>query len=488
MNLSNEINTFIDDYVNSLREGNAAIFAGAGLSIPTGMVDWKGLLRKPASQIGLNVDIESDLVSIAQYIYNRTNTKTELANLIIKHFEDKGKVTSSHNIIANLPIRTFWTTNYDNLLERSLRIAGKNPDVKKRVQDLSIIRPKSDAVIYKMHGDANLAYETIITKNDYETYEHKNQLFTIALKGDLVSKKFLFVGFSFEDPNLTHILSKIKILVEDHAQTHYCFFRKILREDFSNDSVGEKQFEYERIKQELKCIDLKRYSIHPLLVDSYEDIPKILNKIKEKLNHGNVFISGSAEHTNEYIPNNLSPTEFLHLLSQEISRCGFKITSGFGTFVGSAIINGVLSNMKDIGTKNMNEYLNIRPFPQFSTDSRELVDLWEEYRSQMLEENGIAIFVFGNKISEDSDTGFILADGVEAEFNMAVQSNKKVIPIGATGYVSLLLWKEVITNFDHYYPDNPELKKYFLQLGNEQSDAHKIIESTIKILQSIKEE
>jgi hypothetical protein len=34
---------FIRDFTKEIRSKNAAIFAGAGLSIPAGFVDWKGL-------------------------------------------------------------------------------------------------------------------------------------------------------------------------------------------------------------------------------------------------------------------------------------------------------------------------------------------------------------------------------------------------------------------------------------------------------------
>ena len=33
---------FIREYTKAIREGNAAIFAGAGLSRPLGFVDWMG--------------------------------------------------------------------------------------------------------------------------------------------------------------------------------------------------------------------------------------------------------------------------------------------------------------------------------------------------------------------------------------------------------------------------------------------------------------
>lgn len=35
------INSFIETYVQSLHDQNAAIFAGAGLSIPAGLMNWK---------------------------------------------------------------------------------------------------------------------------------------------------------------------------------------------------------------------------------------------------------------------------------------------------------------------------------------------------------------------------------------------------------------------------------------------------------------
>jgi NAD-dependent SIR2 family protein deacetylase len=43
--MDRETTRFIDDYLAEIEAGNAAIFAGAGLSIPAGFVDWRDLLR-----------------------------------------------------------------------------------------------------------------------------------------------------------------------------------------------------------------------------------------------------------------------------------------------------------------------------------------------------------------------------------------------------------------------------------------------------------
>lgn len=51
----------IKEYTKAIREGSAAVFAGAGLSRASGYVNWKDLLRPLAKNIDLDVDKEKDL-------------------------------------------------------------------------------------------------------------------------------------------------------------------------------------------------------------------------------------------------------------------------------------------------------------------------------------------------------------------------------------------------------------------------------------------
>jgi phytoene/squalene synthetase len=57
-------NTFASDYVEAIHDQNAAV-AGAGLSIPAGVVNWKGL-RDIARDVGLDVDRGRSYL-VAQY-------------------------------------------------------------------------------------------------------------------------------------------------------------------------------------------------------------------------------------------------------------------------------------------------------------------------------------------------------------------------------------------------------------------------------------
>lgn len=485
MEFSLEINSFINDYIKCIKEGCAAIFAGAGLSVASGYVDWKELLRNPAKKIGLDVDKETDLVALAQYIYNKDGSKQPLAELIKNSFISCNNINENHEILAKLPIKTYWTTNYDSLIEDSLKKNGKNPDVKKSVKDLSTIISKRDAVVYKMHGDISNASDVVLIKEDYELYDLRNQLFSISLKRDLISKTFLFIGFSFEDPNLEYILSKVRILTDGYSRKHYCFFRKVNESDYSNDEEGKKKYQYDRLKQELKCADLmRRYNIHSLMVDEYSDITQILKRIEKGYKKDHVLISGSADEFEEFKTKDIEPLEFIHKLSGEISKLGCKVITGFGKGIGSAVLNGVLDYIYKTNTRKLDDHIIMRPFPLYVTSDVDLEQIKKEYRKQMVELGGIAVFVLGNKTVNGS---IQIADGVIEEFELAIDNGLNVIPIGVTGYASEILWNRLIENFEKFYPDNIDLKKDFELLGDSELTSDVIIKTVCKIISELKE-
>lgn len=106
-------------------------------------------------------------------------------------FTKEVAVNENVAILTRLPIFTYWTTNYDTLIETGLRSANRNPDVKSESEQLPVILPDRDAIVYKMHGDVRNPAHAVLTKTDYELYEHRRPLFRTALKGDLISKVFL---------------------------------------------------------------------------------------------------------------------------------------------------------------------------------------------------------------------------------------------------------------------------------------------------------
>ncbi len=52
------------------------------------------------------------------------------------------------------------------------------------------------------------------------------------LKGEMCTNSFLFLGYSFSDIDIQHILSKIRLIYnDDHPQRHYCIMEKIRKEN-----------------------------------------------------------------------------------------------------------------------------------------------------------------------------------------------------------------------------------------------------------------
>lgn len=145
----------IKKYSCALETGRAAIFAGAGMSVGAGFVDWKGLLKDVAEELDIKIRDYTNLVDLAQYYVNSTRNRSELSHAILNAFPISAKPLVNHEILASLPIRTYWTTNFDKLIETSLYNACKVYDVKSSPSSLAIAKDKSDAIVYKMHGDVD---------------------------------------------------------------------------------------------------------------------------------------------------------------------------------------------------------------------------------------------------------------------------------------------------------------------------------------------
>ncbi|MBC8508631.1 MAG: SIR2 family protein [Chloroflexi bacterium] len=460
--MSNEAilpSTFIREYTRELHNKNAAVFAGAGLSMSSGYVDWKGLLREFIEDLELNPDDETDLVTIAQYHCNQVGGKGALTQRIFDEFSKAKAPTDNHRILSRLPIQAYWTTNYDKLIETALVDAKKVPDIKYTMKHLAVTRLDRDVAVYKMHGDIDHPADAVISKDDYESYSEKMSAYVAALRGDLIERTFLFLGLSFDDPNLDFILSRVRVLYEGHQRHHYSIQKRVSK--WADES--DEKFHFRELKQHYFIKDLKRFGIQTVLVDKYSDITTLLNDVATRFHRQSVFISGAANDFGTWSQS--SAERFLHGLSYTLAKSGCRIVTGFGLGVGGPVINGALAWLDDEGKTISDEDIVMRPFPQVATGATNLADQWKNYREQMLSQAGIAVFVFGNKL--DPGGNVIPSNGMRQEFEIAVQIGLVPIPIGATGFMAEELWNEVSADLAKFIPvANTEFEKNFARLGD----------------------
>ena len=451
------LETFYGHFEKALEEGYAALFAGEDLSRPSGFVDRKELLRDIAIELGLDVDRESD----------------------IEEFTKDAKLTENHRLIAGLPIKTVWTTNYDQLLEQAYRETRKRPDVKIKQDDLAVTIHKRDVTIYKMHGDFSQPQNAVLTKEDYETYNEHRALFSEKLKGDLIENTFLFLGFSFKDPNIDYILGRIRALLGQNLREHYCIIRRpqIPKEG----GRAKAQFKYEQTKLDLRIVDLKRYGIQALLVDDYAEVTEILKELSRHSHRKDIFVSGSAS---DFSPMGRERVEKLaRNIGQGIIRKGYNLVSGLGLGIGGGVILGAMEELYTDDKSEFGDRTTLRHFPQKPPRGMTWETFLTRYREDMIANAGFAVFLCGNKL--DPSTGkTVIASGVMKEFEITKRLNKYPIPVGATGHAARRIWEEVNGSLDRFFP-NGGVKGHFQTLGDTKSTNEEIVEAIFAIAKRV---
>ena len=477
--MTREQELFIQRFLSELEDNNIAIFAGAGLSSSAGYVNWKELLRPLADELNLDIDEEQDLVGVAQFYLNE-NGRNRISQQLMDEISTAKQPTDNHKILSRLPIKTYWTTNYDKLIEKSLEDVNKIVDVKYTNNHLANTKKKRNAIVYKMHGDIDHPDSAILTKDDYERYPLKMKPYITALSGDLVSKTFLFLGFSFTDPNLDYIMSRVRAYFEEHQRQHYCIFKECSETEFDTPQL----FENAKIKQALLIKDLSRFQVKTVLVKSYSDITEILYRIERKFKRRTVFLSGSAH---DFTPFNQSDIEsFLCHLGKVLIEKNYKISSGIGLGIGNAFITGAIQGVYEHHNGHISDYLNMKPFPQYIVNKVERDETWAKYRAEIIGSAGIAIFFMGNKFV---DGNVLIADGVKKEFEIAHKLGLALIPVGCSGFMAKELWDKVMTNVSKYYDEtNSELIAAIDELGIVVERPEQLISKIINVIDLMSKE
>jgi len=451
------LETFYGQFEKALEEGYAALFAGLGLSRSSGFVDRKELLRDIAIELGLDADRESD----------------------IEEFTKDAKLTENHRLITMLPIKTVWTTNTDQLLEQAYRETRKRPDVKIKQDDLAVTIPKRAVTIYKMHGDFSQPRSAVLTKEDYETYNEHRALFSEKLKSDLIEKTFLFLGFSFTDPDIDYILGRIRALLGQNQREHYCIMR---RPRISKGGGRAKaQFKYEKTKLDLRLVELKRYGIRALLVDDFAEVTTILKELIRRCRRKDIFVSGSAS---DFSPMGRERVEKLARdIGQGIIREGHNLVSGFGLGIGGGVILGAMEELCTDDISEFGDRTTLRPFPQEPPRGMTRETFMTRYREDMFANAGFAVFLCGNKL-DPGTRKTVIASGVMQEFEITKRLNRYPIPVGATGHAARRIWEEVNGSLDRFFPDGG-VKGHLQTLRDTKSTNEEIVEAIFAIAKQV---
>ncbi|EGC75200.1 hypothetical protein HMPREF0490_01090 [Lachnospiraceae bacterium 6_1_37FAA] len=439
--------SYLDQIAEQMKLGYLSVFAGAGLSVASGYVDWKSLLEPLCKQMRLNIN--KDLTEIAQYYKNQYG-RQGLNDIVFNEFAKMPKNNENVTWLTKLPIKEYWTTNYDDVIEQEIEKRGKVVEKIINQESFKYHDPEREVVVYKMHGDKRYPDDVVLTKEDYQTYDEKRKLFTKLLSVELVRRTFVFIGFSFNDPNLERILSIAKNTLNSKSlPKHYCFLRKVQVIDYLNhenvlteNALG--RYIQDKNYQELRIDDMRKYGIYTILVDDFQQITIMLQYLYNKYISNNVFVCGGID------PNNLSDygrfneveykktdrlsraEKFLTLLGKALIDNDFQIYTGFGAGVGNYILSGVLSSKKKnpMNIDVTNKEIHINSLIGVEDNMK------TEIRKRMIEQCNSMIVLFGYGNDREKS-------GIFQEYDIARENNNYIIPVSSTGFAAQSIYDEM---------------------------------------------
>ncbi len=213
-------------------QNQLVIFVGAGVSANSGVPTWKELTESFKNDLPSSIKNESDDMKVAQ-IYKDTYGEKAYLDKVQNSLKD-GKVAFNpiHKAILQLNPVHIITTNYDNLIEQSIKSYYKQYDIITKDSDLPYYRYPNKVV--KMHGDFRTA-NIVLTEDDYYNYSANFPLIRSFVTALFTTNVVLFVGFSFSDLNLKMILNDIKTILNRNMQRVYLL---------TNDDVDNETYKY----------------------------------------------------------------------------------------------------------------------------------------------------------------------------------------------------------------------------------------------------
>ncbi|MEY9182369.1 SIR2 family protein [Bradyrhizobium sp. USDA 313] len=468
---------FLKEYSEALADDTAAIFVGAGVSMAAGYPSWKALLRDIGQELGVDSGDVSDLAALAQWHIRQSAGATRIRQVLREEIGVEKPIPPTVEIIARLPIRHIWTTNYDRLIERAFSGIGRPLDVISAASDIAL-KPRAGAVrLYKMHGSVDRLDDVVISTDDYELFRSRRGAFLPLLHAHLASLSLLFVGLSLTDPNVRHVLSSIRENFSEAPPEHFA----IVRPPHQNDFDSKEQFEARLTQHKLWADDLQRYGLRVVEIDRYDEVPELLTELERRVAKRRVWVSGSWPVGEE----GATRAEFIHEVAQGIGAAlgtaGYTLVSGAGLLVGSAALSGFLSSLQKTGSWDLERRLIARPFPQALRDQEPNAAQWQLLRTELGRLSGIAVFIGGMKVHADG--ALVPANGVLAEFDIARASGSFVLPIGATGGAASLIAERLLSmpashRVEIACPTVAQLRR----LSNEKLSASELVATAMEIV------
>ena len=226
-----------------LSQKRLALFAGSGISVPSGLPSWDGFVDeyiKACSKLNSIVDPKlrfDNIIDDAKKHKNKDliQTITALKEKIRECKEEHGVNTDFcddvlnrifysavpndyHKLIVSTDYKHIITTNYDALLEDAADDLGYTKLLTRSYsytnkQSLSMAIYSGETSIIHAHGkiaDIKLD-EFVLTKDDYLSIMKHNDGFRLVINTVFLTNSVLFVGYGGSDPHFEDVIDDLNV-------------------------------------------------------------------------------------------------------------------------------------------------------------------------------------------------------------------------------------------------------------------------------------
>ncbi len=206
---------YISEIIEVAEKDKLVFFVGAGVSAVSEYPRWSELIKIMDKILSGNEKdhySSEELLKIPQMLFYKD--QEQYKKVLTDFFLVDVNVNDVHRKMAKLNPRHYITTNYDDLIEKSIRDTGGNYSVISK--DSNVSNSKYYRYILKVHGDLSLSNQendvnTIVLKeNDYIEYEEHFPMVSTIMKSIVATNCIVFIGYGLGDYNIKLILNWVK--------------------------------------------------------------------------------------------------------------------------------------------------------------------------------------------------------------------------------------------------------------------------------------
>jgi hypothetical protein len=207
-------------------DGRLLPFIGAGVSAAVEWTrddairrgpTWAELVEEATRRLGFEspnlARARGTDLQILEYFRLKQHGFADLTNWLYTEMQppdDALAASPIHTELARLTkCRFFYTTNYDDFLERAFELSSRQCRKIAIEAHMGDVSHEPETQIVKFHGDLSHPEEMVLSEADYLKRLRLDSAMDFRLRGDMLGRAILFLGYSFNDWNVAYLFRTV---------------------------------------------------------------------------------------------------------------------------------------------------------------------------------------------------------------------------------------------------------------------------------------